>query len=170
MSLKGVFLRALEKSDLEILIQLENDNKYWKYSNRTEPFSKTLLLNFIQNQSRDIFEVKQKRFVICKDYSILLGIVDLFDFEPLHLRSGVGIIIREEHRGKGYGKKGIELLDNYAKNHLNMHSLYANIAFENKVSLKVFKACGYRQIGLKKEWNFYRGRYHDEYLYQKLLK
>jgi len=50
-----------------------------------------------------------------------------------------------------------------------LHSLYANIAEENSASLKVFESCEFRRIAEKKEWNFYEGRFHDEYLYQKLL-
>ena len=42
MKSDSVFLRALEPSDIEILFQLENNSLYWKYSNRTEPFSKAL--------------------------------------------------------------------------------------------------------------------------------
>ena len=56
-------LRALEPSDIKILMKLENDESYWKYSNTTEPFSKKYL-SFIAEQKRDIFEVKQKRYVI----------------------------------------------------------------------------------------------------------
>ena len=43
MKSDSVFLRALEPSDIEILFQLENNSLYWKYSNRTEPFSKSAI-------------------------------------------------------------------------------------------------------------------------------
>jgi len=90
-----IFLRALEPSDIEILFELENDSDYWKYANRTEPFSKALLENYIAQQSQDIFEAKQKRFVIVESTKEVLGFVDLYDFEPLHRRAGVGILIKE---------------------------------------------------------------------------
>ena len=64
MKIKDIFLRALEPSDIKILMQLENDESYWKYSNTTEPFSEKILTSFIAEQKRDIFEVKQKRYVI----------------------------------------------------------------------------------------------------------
>ena len=50
MNSKNLFLRALEPNDIGILMQIENDENYWKYSNTTEPFSKETLRNFISEQ------------------------------------------------------------------------------------------------------------------------
>ena len=169
MKLEGIFLRALEPEDLEVLLELENDSSLWKYSNRTEPFSRDLLQKYIDQQHQDIFEVKQKRFVVSYPDQTPIGFVDLFDFEPLHRRAGIGVIIHPNYQGKGYARRALELVEEYAKNQLNLHSLYANIAEENSASLKVFESCEFRRIAEKKEWNFYEGRFHDEYLYQKLL-
>jgi diamine N-acetyltransferase len=169
MKLEGIFLRALEPEDLDVLLQLENDSSLWKYSNRTEPFSRDLLQKYIDQQEQDIFEVKQKRFVVSYPDQTPIGFVDLFDFEPLHRRAGIGVIIHPDHQGKGYAKRALELVEEFAKKQLNLHSLFANIAVENSASLKVFESCEFRRIAEKKEWNFYEGRFHDEYLYQKLL-
>ena len=169
MKIEDIFLRALEPSDIKILMQLENDESYWKYSNTTEPFSKKLLTSFIAEQKRDIFEVKQKRYVISNQKIPTLGFIDLFNFEPLHRRAGVGILIIEKFRGKGYGKKALDLLISHSKKNLNINCLFANIAFENKVSISLFKSSGFIKVGLKKSWNFYHNSFHDEYLYQKLL-
>ncbi len=169
MSLADVFIRALEPKDIEVLLELENNSSYWKYANRTEPFSRDLFLKYIKQQAQDIFEVKQKRFVVTNSNQMALGFVDLFDFEPLHRRAGVGIILKKEYRGKGYGRAAIKLLGIHAQKYLNIHSLFANIAVENKVSIQAFEACGYEQVGLKKAWNFYKDQFHDEYLYQKIF-
>ena len=169
MSLTGISLRALEPSDIEVLIELENNQNYWKYSNRNEPFSRALMENYIQQQSQDIFEVKQKRFVISKEDNTAQGFIDIFNFEPIHRRAGIGIILKEEYRGKGIGKKAIDLVGVYAQKHLNLNSIYADIAKENKLCIHAFESCGFIRVGLKKSWNFYDGKFHDEYLYQKLL-
>ena len=169
MNLESIFLRALEPRDLDVLFEIENENEFWKYSNRTEPFSKNVLRNYIEQQHQDIFEVKQKRFVLSDANSNVLGFVDLFDFEPIHRRVGVGIIVHQTKRGLGLGKKGLMLLDLHCKTHLNIHCLYANIAAENKTSLRIFEHCGYEKVGIKKAWNFYQGAFHDEFLYQKLF-
>jgi diamine N-acetyltransferase len=128
-----------------------------------------LLNQFIREQQQDIFQVRQKRFVISNQDKILLGCIDLFDFEPLHRRAGVGLYLLQEYRNKGIGSKALGLLAEYAKNILQLKTLYANIAIENMASKSLFQSAGFNQSGLKKEWNFYQGEFHDEYLYQKTL-
>jgi diamine N-acetyltransferase len=169
MNTVEIHLRALEPEDLLALEKIENDSTYWKYSNQTEPFSRVLLNQFIREQQQDIFQVRQKRFVISNQDKILLGCIDLFDFEPLHRRAGVGLYLLQEYRNKGIGSKALGLLAEYAKNILQLKTLYANIAIENMASKSLFQSAGFSQSGLKKEWNFYQGEFHDEYLYQKVL-
>jgi diamine N-acetyltransferase len=169
MNLEGLHLRALEPEDLEVLERIENDVEYWPYSNQTEPFSRYTLKHYINQQTQDIFEVKQKRFVISAALKKALGFIDLFDFEPLHRRAGVGVFVLEEYRDQGVAATAIRLLHIFVKEQLNLKNLYANVAKENSRSVKLFTAAGYEAVGIKKDWNFYRGAYHDEVLYQKSL-
>ena len=169
MSIPVVYLRALEPEDLDALEKIENDSTYWNYSNQTEPFSLFTLKQFIKEQQQDIFQVRQKRFAISNREKKLLGCIDLFDFEPIHRRAGVGLYLFEEYRNKGIGCKALSLLEEYALTILHLKTLYANIAAENKASRSLFNRSGFKQVGLKKNWNFYHGEFHDEYLYQKTL-
>jgi len=96
----------------------------------------------------------------------VLGFVDLFDFEPKHRRAGVGIFVLNAYRTKRVATKALQLMHAYVKEHLNLKNLYANIAKENSISIKLFAAAGYLEIGIKKDWNFYQGCFHDELFYQ----
>ncbi len=98
-----------------------------------------------------------------------LGLVDLYDFDPLHHRAGVGLVINEAHRAKGLGKQALKQIDDYAFNRLQLHQLYAGVGEENTASLALFNAAGYVQCGLKKDWNFYDNRYHNEVVFQKII-
>lgn len=169
MTLEEIHLRALEPEDIEVLEKVENDSIYWNYSNQTEPFSRYTLKQYISEQKQNIFEVKQKRFVISNLQKEILGFIDLFDFEPLHRRAGVGLFVVESFRNTGVGKQSLILLHKYVKKQLNMHTLYANVAKENSRSRRLFCSVGYADIGLKKDWNFYGDTFHDEYIYQKML-
>ena len=122
MNLDKISLRALEPSDIEVLMKIENDDKYWKYANRTEPYSRDLLQKYIEQQKQDIFVVKQKRFAISQKNIDTLGFIDIFDFEPMHRRAGVGIFLLDEFRGKKIGRKCVNILGNYAKTHLNLNA------------------------------------------------
>ena len=166
---KLIILRALEPRDIELLFDLENDVELWKYSNRNQPYSKDLLQNYIANSHKDIFETRQIKFTISTMEDIAVGFIDLFDFEPLHHRAGVGLVIRKLDHRKGYGAAALDLIGNYARKYLQLHQLYANIAVENKISIQLFENKGYCFVGIKKDWNFYEGQYHDESIYQKLI-
>ena len=60
-----IFLRNLKDSDINILLETENDESLWNYSLQDKPFSKSTIKNYIKNASvQDIIDAKQKRFVI----------------------------------------------------------------------------------------------------------
>ena len=99
----------------------------------------------------------------------LIGFIDLFDFDPIHRRAGIGIVIAsEEHRGQGLAKEGLALLCTYGFTHLGLHQLYANILEENTASIALFENLGFKAVGLKKDWVFYQGEFRNEILFQKL--
>tara|TARA_A100000171_G_scaffold53040_1_gene75738 strand:- start:13335 stop:13865 length:531 start_codon:yes stop_codon:yes gene_type:complete len=172
-TLKGalVNLRALEPTDLDFLYQLENDENVWEVSNTTKPFSKFVLKQYLDNSHRDIYEVKQLRLVICAVESTkTVGFIDLFDFEPKHQRVGVGIVIFDaKDRGKGYAAEALKLVEDYAKVHLKVHQLYANISADNKRSVVLFEKAGYKKAGEKKDWIVSEDGFKDEFFYQIIL-
>ena len=161
-------LRALEPSDLEVIYETENDKSLWLYSNTSSPFSKHTLKKFIEDSHLDIIEHKQVRLVIC-DGSNPYGFVDLFDYDHVSRRAGVGIIIFEEYRSRGIGSLSLKLIEEYVLNHVPIHQLYANISINNKESISLFKKNGYNQVGLKKDWIFYNNKFNDVLLFQKIL-
>ncbi len=170
--LKGekVYLRALEQHDLDFLYQLENDPLIWEISGTNTPYSKKVLQLYLDNSYRDIYDVKQLRLVISKrDADHPLGLIDLFDFDPMHKRAGLGIVIAEsKDRGKGYGAESIQLLCTYAFEVLGLKQVFANILEENVQSIALFKRLGFEEVGIKKDWIRSGAQYKNEILYQKL--
>ncbi len=169
---KLVKLRALEPSDIEFLYDLENDIQLWHLSHQQQFFSKNLLIQYIKEADRDIYEAKQYRFAIEKiQGGELLGFIDLFDFDPKNNRVGVGIIIKNQgERNKGFGKSALKQLIDYCFNVLFVHQIYANISTDNQASIHLFESLGFEQNGVKKEWNFDGKDYKDEYFYQLIKK
>ena len=161
-------LRALEPSDLEIMYETENDKSLWVYSNTSSPFSKHTLKKFIENSHLDIIEHKQVRLVI-HDKLNSYGFIDLFDYDNVSRRAGVGIIIFERFRLKGIGSLSLKLIEQHVLNHVPMHQLYANISSNNIDSISLFKKNGYNEVGVKKDWIFYNNKFYDELLFQKIL-
>ncbi|HZH70622.1 MAG TPA: GNAT family protein [Flavobacteriaceae bacterium] len=168
---KKIKLRALEPEDLEFLYQIENDTNLWEVSHTQTPYSKYILKNYLENSHRDIYEVKQLRLTITDLENKLVGLIDLFDFDPKNQRVGLGIVIASsENRLKGYATEAITLVCKYAFKQLNANQLYANISAENAKSVHLFEKLGFEKTGVKKEWNFNNGKFQDELLYQYFKK
>ena len=170
MRLEGehIRLRALEPEDLELLYSLENNESIWELSHTQAPFSKYLIKEYLENAYKDIYEVKQLRLVICdKQSEVVLGLVDLFDFDPKNKRVGVGIIIiNPVHRNQGIGKEALNLVVDYSFEYLHVRQLYCNIAEHNTASINLFEKTGFKRIGVKKDWNYNGKDYENELLYQ----
>jgi diamine N-acetyltransferase len=166
---KKVVLRALEPSDADILYQWENDMSVWHLSTTLAPFSRFTLEQYILNTA-DIYTNRQVRFMIDdtgRDKAQqTIGAVDLFDFEPVHQRAGIGILIHQDYRGKGYASEALDLLIDYAFNTLQLHQVFCNISPDNHDSLNLFRSKGFILAGTKKDWNKIRNTWYDECLYQ----
>ncbi len=170
MFLKGnkVYLRALEPEDLSFLYEIENDESLWEVSNTQTPYSKWLLKNYLENSHQDIYEAKQLRLAIVENTTeILLGLIDLYDYDPKNSRVGLGIVVKNESlRNKGYGTESVKLLLGYAFQVLNVHQIYVNVAETNSASIRLFSNFGFQKVGIKKHWNKVGSVYVDEILYQ----
>ncbi|MCC7303347.1 MAG: GNAT family N-acetyltransferase [Bacteroidia bacterium] len=165
----NIFLRALEPSDVDALYQWENDPEVWRVSNTLTPWSRHVLEQYILSSHQDIYSTRQLRLVICSinDQS-RLGCIDLFDFEPAHLRAGVGVLISREARGRGIGAESLDLLVEYAFKVLGLRQLYAGVTADNIPSQKLFESGGFVQTGLKKQWIRTAEGYVNEIFYQRL--
>ncbi|MFD0862301.1 GNAT family N-acetyltransferase [Sungkyunkwania multivorans] len=163
-----VYLRALEPTDLDFLYRLENDESIWELGDTRTPYSKFVLKQYLENAHRSIYEAKQLRLTICKGDE-QLGFIDLFDFDAIHKRAGVAIIIAEaKERQKGYGAEALRLLCDYAFSNFDLHQLYANIAEDNLASIKLFTSLGFEQAGVRRDWLYQNGSFKDQLLFQKI--
>ncbi|HNW97268.1 MAG TPA: GNAT family protein [Bacteroidales bacterium] len=168
---KNISFRAPEPADIDILYKWENDTRIWHLSNTVAPFSHHLLEEYILNAQQDIYAAKQLRLMIVEtDNNKTIGCIDLFDFDPSNQRAGVGILISEEYRSKGYASQALEILTDYAFNTLHLHQLFCNITSDNENSLKLFKKFKFEIIGLKKEWILQGKTWKDEYILQLINK
>jgi diamine N-acetyltransferase len=168
MRSENLQLRALEPSDVDLLYQWENDTSVWHLSNTITPFSRFVLEQYIMSTD-DIFASKQLRLMIDLNRatgSQTIGCIDIFDFDPIHMRAGIGIMIIDKERGKGYASEALDLIIDYAFRHLKLNQLYSNIISTNTASLELFKKKHFRIIGVKEEWLRVDKQWADEYMLQ----
>ncbi len=173
VELKGthIGLRALEPEDLGFLYTLENTAEIWEVSETLEPFSRSVLQDYLKNASEGIRGSGQLRLLI---YSTTdnrsLGFLDFYDFDSLNQRVGLGIaILRREDRGKGYGNESLKIGLDYAFNVLQVHQVFANIPADNEPSIHLFESVGFNCQGRRKDWIRTAGSFKDQLIYQKFL-
>ncbi|MBN2745963.1 MAG: GNAT family N-acetyltransferase [Bacteroidales bacterium] len=165
-----IYLRVAEIKDVDFLLQTENNSEYWHVSGTLFPYSRFELESFILNNSHDLFTEKQLRLMICEMTSDnLVGMVDLFDYHPMHRRAGVGIIVDEVVRHQGVASQALNLVCEYAKTILQLNQLYCEVQTDNFTSLKLFEKLGFVKIGVKKQWVFVDNQWKDVCFFQKLL-
>lgn len=82
----------------------------------------------------------------------------------------ISLYIAPEARGKGIGKKLIEILVETAVEHTNLHSLIARITEGNQHSIYLHEINGFEKIGLMKQAGKKFGRLLDVTLMQKMLR
>jgi diamine N-acetyltransferase len=170
-----VYLRALEPSDVDLMMIYENDTELWPVSGTLSPYSRFTLEQYYLNAMQDIYSTRQIRLAIeligdsDSDTSSnqTIGFVDLFDFDPLHQRAGVGILIGDKKQRKlGYASEALILLIRYSFETLNLHQLYCHIENTNEASLKLFGKVGFRICGVLCDWVQHSAKWHDVTLMQ----
>lgn len=169
VTLKGetIKLRALEPSDIDFLESTENDESLWQLSNTVVPFSRYQLEQYILNASTDVYESKQLRLVISKHSNQPMGFIDLYEFDPINKKAGVGIVILDlKNRGNGYGREALELMIEYSFSVLDLHQLYCQITESNTQSLRLFESLGFSKVALKKDWTLWDGSFSNEWFLQ----
>lgn len=162
-------LRALEPSDIELMYVMENDPEVWRVSGTLAPISRERLVVFIEEQSYDIYATKQMRLIVDVE-GVMVGSIDIFDFDPLNARFGIGVLIYgAENRRQGYARMAIEAIKRYGRETLHVRQIWANVAVDNGASISLFEGCGFERCGCRREWLRRCDGYVDEVEYQCLL-
>ncbi len=159
----------MEPEDLELLYRIENDTTLWNVGATNVPYSRYALHDFIANSSSDIYRDRQVRLMIENAEHETIGIVDVVNFDPQHIRAEIGIVILGAYRNKGYGIRTLSQIEDYARNVLHLHQIYAIIGASNAVSIRLFNSLHYEQSARLRDWLFDGKTFHDALLVQKLL-
>ena len=166
ITLPEVNLRAIEPEDLDMLYHVENDEELWNVGSTNVPYSRYALHDFIANSSGDIFQDKQVRLMIENSSHEVVGIVDIVNFDPQHMRAEIGIVIQKPWRKQHYATAAIQKISKYALHVLHLHQLYAFIAADNQASVRLFENCGFHKVANLKDWLYDGLEFHDTVVMQ----
>ncbi len=162
-----IALRALEPSDVDLIYKWENDTSVWTATDTQAPYSRHAIKQFIDSYTGDIYSSRQLRLIITlSDTGKAVGTVDFTDFDPLNNRAELGLLIEQGHQGQGLGRMALQVIKQYACEHLGLRQLYVVIADSNTPCLSIFEREGFATAGHLKSWIRRGNTYSDATLMQ----
>lgn len=78
----------------------------------------------------------------------------------------VSVYVDEQYRGKGYGSKLLQALITESETH-NLWTLQAGIFPENKASIRIHEAAGFRKVGYRERIGKLKGVWRDTILLER---
>lgn len=178
MNIKGKFvtLRAIEKTDLELMREMLNDPEIenlvvgWAF-----PISKYQQEKWYEN---NIGNQTNLRFIVETDDGQAVGLATLVNIDWKNRRAKHGIkIAKLEDRNKGYGKDTVMAIMRYAFDELQLNRLDTTWLEYNITSRTMYKKCGWKEEGKLREAIYKNGSYKDLLLggilksdYEELIK
>ena len=147
-----------------------NDLDLWKYGSTLTPYSKFALRDYLVRSLQDIFHSRQLRLIaVEKKLRLTVGTIDMYDYDPVNQRAGIGLLLDAKFRRKGFGTEMLHLGAEYAFHFLHLKQLYAYVPLSNTPSFKLLCKCGYKQTGILESWVKIGENFEDVYFMQLVL-
>lgn len=157
-------LRSAEPCDALQIYEWENDREVWRVSNTYAPYSLYQIEQFLQSNN-DLISNHQLRLMI--DFGgKSIGCIDIFDYDPINERAGLGILIDKEYRHKGHAHDALFMTIQYLFENVMLHQVYCSIDEGNTASQQLFINSGFEPCGHRKQWKKTPRGYIDELEYQ----
>ena len=164
----NLILRTPLLSDLDDLLSWENDLKNNQYTDVPVFYTPSQIEDFL-NSDHDLLLQNQIRYIIELNSSAV-GCIDLYDYDMVNSRAGVGIYVDSNFRNKGIASKSLELLKSISMEKYLIYNLYADIMSGNKASIKIFEKANFIKNGIKTNWIRTESSFEDVLFYQCILR
>lgn len=158
MAQPKIRLRALEKSDLAFVHDLNNNRRVMNYWFE-EPYESYLELADLY--LKHIHDQSERRFIAEDKNGDPVGLVELVEISYIHRRAEFQIVIAPLRQGEGCARPiTMQALD-YAFRVLNLNKVYLVVSTENSAAIHVYRECGFTEEGELIEEFFVNGAYQD---------
>lgn len=164
-----ITLRRAEPEDAGVIYGWENDRAVWRVSGTHTPYSRFQIDQFLLDNN-DLVNQKQLRLMIdLTGTGQSIGCLDIFDYDPINGRAGLGILIDKAFREQGYAKAALGLCIEYLFRDLLLHQVHCSVEATNTASQKLFEGQGFVLCGRRKDWIKTEEGFIDEMEYQKII-
>ena len=91
----------------------------------------------------------------------LIGEVGFKNIKLINRKAELNIIMKKEHRNKGYAKEALCEMIEYGFRNLKFHRQEAEVYEYNKVSIRLVENIGFVKEGELREAKYHNGKYHS---------
>ena len=167
----NIGLRAPEPYDVQKIFEWENDQDHWDSSSIVSSYSFHNIEEYVNGYDPDIFATRQLRFMIVDllENGKTVGMIDIFDFDPVNRRAMTGFYVERPYRSKGICTRALTALKLYCRQRLAMHQLSAVAAVDNCPSISALENAGFKVSGKLRDWICRQGQFVDAVIMQCIL-
>lgn len=164
-----IYLRPILKQDITFLNEWKNDEETYQY------LGGGFMPTSIDQQEKWIDSMidttgNNKRFIICDNENVPIGMIGLYSINWIHRTCEIGIYIgNKSAQGKGYGKESCRLIEQFAKEYLNLRKIRLNVVYDNESATHMWQSLGYEKVGEYKKERFIKGEYMNLVLMEKFI-
>lgn len=161
-----VLLRPVRRSDIEYFLKWFNDMDVTQYLNLYLPMTEMGEEQWIDNlgarRNSAMFVIEAIDGASNKP----IGSTGLEDISARDHNATFGIAVGDkDYWSKGYGTEAARLLIAYGFEQLNLHRINSFAFAFNERSIRMHKAIGFKQEGLRRELIFKNGKFQDDVIF-----
>ena len=98
-----------------------------------------------------------------------VGLISFSDLNSLNRSARLSLLIDPDHKGKDHGEEAIRLLCRYLFRFRGLNKVYAYASELDGEMTKTLPKVGFQKDGTLRQHHFFRGGYHDVFIYSILL-
>lgn len=155
-----LILKKIAHDDIEDFFELCSDETLFKFKPGKAKSNKETVQNMIDHYERDFYKKKTVFLGIYlkKERSRLIGLGEIFDFDPKVDVASFGYTLKKDYWGMGYATKSTKMMLNFLMNEIEVNRVQAFVMPENEKSLKVLERCGFVNEGIIRQGFFWKDK------------
>ena len=161
-------LREFQVADAGAIHEYASDPEVAQYMdwgpNTPEETEAVLQMRLRQQEAPDLSD-PYSLAVVLKETGKLIGVVSLYDIDPVNRSAGVGYCLNRAFWGQGYATEAVRAMLQFGFEELHLHRIYGTCRPENIGSWRVMEKVGMRREGHLREDRWMKGRWQDSLLY-----
>ena len=157
---EDILLRKISEQDLDALCSIYQNPNVFRYIPGDTKKSRDTVSHLVDHFERDFRKGKELFLGICLPESPdqLLGIVEMFHYDPKVHMVTVGYRLDEQYWGKGYAACATRALCAYLFDEVGIRRIQASVMPENPASMRVLEKCGFVREGYIRKGSFCKGK------------